>query len=901
MAHSSERTGYSLSADLFKDDVLTQLDQKIADLVDQFSDDAIFGAIEDRLIFAVGVASLREEIKRTCSNQLEATHLVRTLHGTVAQKIGEATERAIAEQRVTEATFESLRALPVPVSALQPHIYRFYDKAVKAQSEAARETHPAEKVARMNEAEDITMVAVSLGRDIPEERKGGRVVERIGVEVHAKWVLQARKDVKESNSKEKLDGVRGVLVTAYGHDLRQQPLAKDIGKVVAAVTITGLMTAAPVNAAHAGVRVEKQENLPSPQAHEEINDLSKPIKLTTVTKPAGKEVTKEAATDSPAPAEVVSAPIVVSLPEKTPAANEAKKETQASPVKEETPALEDGPIRISMPDVTAALPKKKAPATDAVTIGNPNVPKAAEAPTAEDDQTMITTLFPEGPLRISRSDIHIEHKPQDDTSNEMQISLPPSAELPVTPPSKIEVAPPKAETPVAATAPEQAHGPYQLSAEQNGLIDSLSLNPNQKDFLKQVTAGAIGLQQRGAKVNPEVVVAQSILESGWGGSELTKLANNYFGMKAGTDWKGKTVVMPTKEFINGSWVTVDARWQAFESAEDCFAEYEKFINERPYFADALQHTNNPQAYVEALVNGDLKYATDPDYVQKIMGTVKANHLSQLVEMANKAQANAAAQAAEAKKAEEAKAAAPAAANNAVTASQRETRVEDFTGWHHPVPVSSPESPQYAGHRGIDYAVPAGTPFYAAVGGVVKVLEYNVKDEQFCKDAFNNIGASMDLIKDPIQKEVHITRTIGKDTYEVIYAHMSRIDVVDGQIVKGNDQIGKTGNSGCSTGDHAHFEIRVNGVPINPDVLFIHGKIQPMGAVKPASIEVATDQPEHSDGASPVDELDGESKLTDEQKRKLAAIKQVAEMKKKLAGATQETIQPITTDGYLSVR
>jgi hypothetical protein len=45
MAHSSERTGYSLSADLFKDDVPAQLDQKIADLVDQFSDDAIFGDI----------------------------------------------------------------------------------------------------------------------------------------------------------------------------------------------------------------------------------------------------------------------------------------------------------------------------------------------------------------------------------------------------------------------------------------------------------------------------------------------------------------------------------------------------------------------------------------------------------------------------------------------------------------------------------------------------------------------------------------------------------------------------------------------------------------------------------------------------------------------------------------
>lgn len=524
MAHSSERTGYSLSADLFKDDVPTHLDHKIADLVDQFSDDAIFGAIEDRLNFAVGVASLREEIRRTCSNQLEATHLIRTLHGTVAEKIGEATERVIDEQRVTEATFESLRALPVPISALQPHIHRFYDKAVKAQSVAATEARPAQKVARMNEAEDVTMVAVSLGRDIPEERKGNRVVERSGAEVHAEWVLQARKDAKQSNSREKLDGVRGVLVTAYGHDLRQQPLAKDIGKVAAAVAITGLMTAGPMNTAQASVRVEKLENLPAPQVHEEITDLSKPIKLTTtVTKPADKE----AVVDSPAPAtptEAVSAPVVVSLPEKTPAARDAKKETKAAPVKEETPVIEDGPIRISMPDVTAALPKKKVPATNAVTVANPDAPKVAEVPAVEDDQAMITTLFPEGPLRISRGDIHIEHKPQDDASDDMQISLPPSAELPPTPPAaqepKAPEAAPKPEAPAPAPTPEAMTDQQQFSLAAQKLIDRGGEWKNRGIVMKIFIDNGMKPMYAAAFVGNFMVEAPTLdpaTHQGWGG------------------------------------------------------------------------------------------------------------------------------------------------------------------------------------------------------------------------------------------------------------------------------------------------------------------------------------------------------------------------------------------------
>ncbi|HEV7952382.1 MAG TPA: M23 family metallopeptidase, partial [Candidatus Saccharimonadales bacterium] len=210
---------------------------------------------------------------------------------------------------------------------------------------------------------------------------------------------------------------------------------------------------------------------------------------------------------------------------------------------------------------------------------------------------------------------------------------------------------------------------------------------------------------------------------------------------------------------------------------------------------------------------------------------------------------------------------------------------------------------------------AGTPFYAAVGGVVKVLEYNVKDEQFCKDAFNNIGASMDIIKDPIQKEVRITRTIGNDTYEVIYAHMSQIDVKDGQIVKGNEQIGKTGNSGCSTGDHAHFEIRVNGVSINPNVLFIHGKIQPMGAIKSSSTDKREGQAKstqdhateeehlyvHSSAESDAKHakvVESDEQLPDRRK-KIDAIKRLAALKSQMSQSHES--QQLPVEGYLSVR
>jgi murein DD-endopeptidase MepM/ murein hydrolase activator NlpD len=61
---------------------------------------------------------------------------------------------------------------------------------------------------------------------------------------------------------------------------------------------------------------------------------------------------------------------------------------------------------------------------------------------------------------------------------------------------------------------------------------------------------------------------------------------------------------------------------------------------------------------------------------------------------------------------------------------------------------------------------------------------------------------------------NVIRVRHADGTETVYAHLSRILVYGGSVATGQ-QIGKEGNTGRSTGPHLHFEVRVNGTPVNP--------------------------------------------------------------------------------------
>jgi murein DD-endopeptidase MepM/ murein hydrolase activator NlpD len=94
------------------------------------------------------------------------------------------------------------------------------------------------------------------------------------------------------------------------------------------------------------------------------------------------------------------------------------------------------------------------------------------------------------------------------------------------------------------------------------------------------------------------------------------------------------------------------------------------------------------------------------------------------------------------------------------------------------------------HRGLDIAARINTPVTAPADGTVSSVR---------RDRFSG-------------RVVGINHSYGLDT---IYAHLQKVLVKEGQTVKRGEVIALVGNTGRSTGPHLHYEVRLNGIPVDP--------------------------------------------------------------------------------------
>ena len=120
------------------------------------------------------------------------------------------------------------------------------------------------------------------------------------------------------------------------------------------------------------------------------------------------------------------------------------------------------------------------------------------------------------------------------------------------------------------------------------------------------------------------VIAQAIIESNSGKSILGYKYHNYFGMKCGSRWKGKSVNLKTKEeYTVGTLTTIKDNFRVYDSIEEGVKGYYDFISTKRY-----ANLKESKTYVEYAEN--LKadgYATSSKYVNTLCTTVDVYNLT----------------------------------------------------------------------------------------------------------------------------------------------------------------------------------------------------------------------------------------------------------------------------------
>lgn len=140
-------------------------------------------------------------------------------------------------------------------------------------------------------------------------------------------------------------------------------------------------------------------------------------------------------------------------------------------------------------------------------------------------------------------------------------------------------------------------------------------------FIQTLTAPAQAASAN-TGVPAELILAQAALETGWGRHEITTRSGsnsyNVFGIKAGSQWEGKTTDIVTHEYINGRRTQVVDTFRVYDSFEHAFTDYAGLIGNNPRYAGVLQAPSAEQAARELQRGG---YATDPLYADKLVAVM----------------------------------------------------------------------------------------------------------------------------------------------------------------------------------------------------------------------------------------------------------------------------------------
>ncbi len=147
-----------------------------------------------------------------------------------------------------------------------------------------------------------------------------------------------------------------------------------------------------------------------------------------------------------------------------------------------------------------------------------------------------------------------------------------------------------------------------------------ALNPAYTAYIEKWKATALA-QQAQYGIPASITLAQGLLESGAGQSDLATTANNHFGIKCHSDWQGKTFRKDD-----------DARDECFRSyakADDSFRDHSLFLKRKRYEVLFTYDINDYKSWANGLKA--CGYATDPNYPGKLIRIIETYGLDKIKE------------------------------------------------------------------------------------------------------------------------------------------------------------------------------------------------------------------------------------------------------------------------------
>ena len=164
---------------------------------------------------------------------------------------------------------------------------------------------------------------------------------------------------------------------------------------------------------------------------------------------------------------------------------------------------------------------------------------------------------------------------------------------------------------------------------KNEKVEVLSLKEQQIYEYIQKYRFAAKAEQTKSGIPTSIKLAQGILESKSGRSELARKANNHFGIKCGKNWKGGSYTILSDEWDRkkGRMIARKGCFRAYTTVDECYNAHSNILKHKRY--KKLFELDHRDYKNWALGLQKLGYATDPDYAKKVIIIIERYRLYEL--------------------------------------------------------------------------------------------------------------------------------------------------------------------------------------------------------------------------------------------------------------------------------